>query len=249
MTVSSSKNVFWIVPLSLAGLCESFSPMFYKSNTHSVSEKMQKPTAQTWAPTVPKVVDLSQGAHVSERGVQKCEFEKFFAKIEQFHYHEYMWELIDNNVLIYDRTDSRHEKAFGAFDGVFRDFSVLGDWKDQSFNAGSMELINQDSPKDSKWRPDSSFDPTNRLGPIGRTDKTCCYPSLVVEDHWRLHRLRQTIISFQNPTNILGPTRPFRSWVCSSVAPMKSLLLIASRCSSSRGASKIHGSVYWRDAS
>ncbi len=155
--------------------------MFYKSSTHSVSAKMQKTTAQTWAPTVPKVVDLSQGAILTERGVQKCEFEKFFAKIEQSHYHGYMWELIDNNVFIYDMADSLHEKAVRAFDGVFRDLSVLGGWKDHIFNAGSMELINPDSPKDSNWRPDSSFVPTNRLGPIGSTDKQCRYPTLVVK--------------------------------------------------------------------
>ena len=95
--------------------------MFYKSSTHSVSAKMQKTTAQTWAPTVPKVVDLSQGAILTDSDVLKSEFENFFAKLEEPYYHGYMWELIDNNVFIYDMADSLHEKAVRAFDGVFRD--------------------------------------------------------------------------------------------------------------------------------
>ncbi len=142
---------------------------------------MQRTAAQTWTPSVPKVVDLSQGAILTESDVQKSEFENFFAKLEEPYFHGYMWELIDNNVFIYDVADSPHEKAAGAFDGAFRDVAVQGGWIDYIVNTRSMELINPDSPNDSNWRPDGSFLPIGRLGPMGSRDKKVRYPTLVVE--------------------------------------------------------------------
>jgi Uma2 family endonuclease len=174
--------MFWFVALILAGLCESFSPMFgYNTRPRFVSAKMQRNTAQPWAPTVPKVVDLSQGSIVTDRGVEKSEFENFFAKSEESKYHGFMWELIDNNVLIYDMADSTHESAVGAFNDVFSDLCVRGGCDGFIKNTGSMELINPDSPEDSNWQPDCSFLPINRLGPMGSNDKKCRYPTLVVE--------------------------------------------------------------------
>jgi hypothetical protein len=171
---------FWVI-LCLAG-CESFSAtLWHKLRIPTVSAKMQRTQAQTWAPTVPTRVDLSQGAQLVEQGVQKCAFENFFAKLDKSSYSGYKWELINNTVFIYDMTDTPHEKAVGAFDGAFRDVAVQGGWLRDIVNIRSARLINPDNPGDSNWEPDCSFVPNTRRGRVGSNDKLLPYPMLVVE--------------------------------------------------------------------
>ena len=74
-----------------------------------------KTRAHVWAPIVPRVVDLSNGSLVTEHGVEKSAFEDFFSKIESSSYRGYKWELVDNNVVIYDVVDMPHEKAAQCF--------------------------------------------------------------------------------------------------------------------------------------
>jgi hypothetical protein len=105
---------------------ESRKPMF--------SVNLQRTTeVQAWAPTVPKVVNLPQGALATEYGVQKRTFESFFAKLEKFSYLGYKWELIDNTVFIYNMVESPHELAVAAFDSAFIYLAGLGGWKSDMY--------------------------------------------------------------------------------------------------------------------
>jgi Uma2 family endonuclease len=175
--------IFWLVALSsLANFCESFSPVFgHESRVLTFSVKKQRTAAQAWAPTVPKGINLSQGALATEYGVHKSTFESFFARLEQSSYLGYKWELINNTVFIYERVESLHELATGAFDSAFRDLASEGGWKSDIHSTRSMELINPDQPQDSNWQPDSSFLPKNRRSPVGSHDKLHPYPTLIVE--------------------------------------------------------------------
>ena len=92
----------------------------------AISAKMQRNEAQTWTPTVPKVVDLSRGAVATDHGVRKSAFEDFFAKIEKSSYFGYKWEMKDNSVFINDMADSAQEleMAAGAFQVAFIELAV-----------------------------------------------------------------------------------------------------------------------------
>ena len=144
-----------------------------------MSATMKRTDARTWAPSIPKVVDLSHGAMATEHGIQKSEFDNFIAN-ETSSYCGYKWELIDNIVHIYDMADYPHEKAKGACDQTFLKKAVRGGWDEDITSLGSMLLVNPD-PNDSDWAPDSSYIPIGRLGPMGSHDKTCRYPTLVFE--------------------------------------------------------------------
>jgi hypothetical protein len=92
--------------------CESFSPLFgYRSRISTVSATMKRTDARTWAPSIPKVVDLSHGSMATEHGIQKSEFDNFIAN-ETSSYCGYKWELIDNIVHIYDMADYPVIKPF-----------------------------------------------------------------------------------------------------------------------------------------
>jgi hypothetical protein len=181
--VDHPSNMLWLVALSSVGFCKSFCHTFgCQSRMPILSVKVQRNTeVQAWAPTVPKVVDLSQGALETESGVQKSTFETFFARLEKSSYLGYKWELINNTVFIYDMAESPHELAVAAFDSAFRDLASLCGWKSDIYSTRSMELVNPDYSQDSNWQPDGSFLPKNRRSRMGSSDKLHPYPTLVVE--------------------------------------------------------------------
>ena len=164
-----------------ATFCEAFTPLpgsvqrIFKAPT-----MMRKTDSKTWAPIVPKVVDLSNGSLVTEHGVEKSEFEDFFSKIESSSYFGYKWELVDNNVVIYDMVDMPHEKAASAFEFVITREALLGGWDDYLQFGGSGKLKNS-APNDSNWQPDNSYFPAQRRGPIGSYDETTRFPTMVLE--------------------------------------------------------------------
>jgi hypothetical protein len=142
---------------------------------------LQKVKTQLWSPTLPKVVDLSKRELVIDRGIPKSAFEAFSSDREASSYCGYKWELVDNNVRIYDRVDLPvlpHERGSRAFDAVVRDASREGGWSIR--NDGSGKLINLASDA-SNWQPDSSFYPSARQGQAGSVDKSAPYPTMVLE--------------------------------------------------------------------
>jgi hypothetical protein len=99
--------------------CEAFTLSLGKVlRISTVPTMMTKAQSQVWAPTVPKVVDLSKGALLTEHGVEKSAFEAFFSKIESTSYCGYKWNLVNKNVFIVDTVNMPHEKASRAFERV-----------------------------------------------------------------------------------------------------------------------------------
>jgi hypothetical protein len=72
--------------LLLVGSCEAFFPPIGKSIKPSIflapSIPLKANNQVLWTPTISKVVDLSKGALVTDRGVKKQDFEAFFSNIE-----------------------------------------------------------------------------------------------------------------------------------------------------------------------
>jgi hypothetical protein len=170
--------------LLLVGSCEAFfppigmriKPSIFPATSMSVKANIQ----MLWAPTIPKVVDLSKGALVTDRGVKKQDFEAFFSNIESSSYLGYKWELADNEVCIFDMASGPHEKSAGTFDSFLADEARRGNWEMNIIFYRSVELINP-APNDSNWQADSSFVPVGRLGPMGSADCTTPYPAMVLE--------------------------------------------------------------------
>ena len=157
--------------------CEAFTLSLGKVlRISTVPTMMTKAETQVWAPTVPKVVDLSKGALVTEHGVEKSAFEAFFSKTESTSYCGYKWDLVNNNVLIVDTVNMQHEKASRAFERVIGKEPLL----DDLYFGGSGLLMNPASG-DSNWQPDGSYFPRQRQGPMGSNDKTTPYPTMVLE--------------------------------------------------------------------
>lgn len=113
-------------------------------------------------------------------GVEKSFFEDFFSKIDSSSYCGYKWDLVDNNVVIYDMVDMPHEKAASAFEFVITSEALLGGWDDY-LQFGRSGKFKNPAPKDSNWQPDNSYFPAQRQGPIGSYDESDRFPTMVWE--------------------------------------------------------------------
>ena len=169
----------FLVLATVTYFCEAFTPQFGNVLKFTTA-KMQRAETPLWTPTLPKLVDLTDGPLVLERGVEKSAFESFFSDTDTSSYYGYKLELLDNNVCIYDMVDMPHEKAIHAFDCVLISEAIRGNWLDNLRFGGSGRLKNP-SQKDSDWQPDGSYFPDRRLGPVGSTDGTTRYPTMVLE--------------------------------------------------------------------
>lgn len=165
----------------LASLCDAFSRFpSIEQRKFKAPAMMKKADSKPWTPIVPKVVDFSYGPLVTEHGVEKSAFEEFFSKIESPSYCGYKWELVDNNVVIYDMVDVPHEEAAEAFNYMITQEAVLGGWGAYLRYLRSSRLKNP-APSGSNWEPDNAYLPTNRAGPIGSFDESARYPTMVLE--------------------------------------------------------------------
>ena len=109
-------------------------------------------------------------------GVEKSFFEDFFSKIDSSSYCGYKWELVNNNVVIFDTVNMPHEKASRAFERVIGKEPLLDD-----LYFGGCGLLKNPDPRDSNWQPDRSYFPSQRQGPMGSNDETTPYPTMVLE--------------------------------------------------------------------
>ena len=164
---------------------------------NTVSSLKRTTETQVWEPKVPEVVSLSNGALVTEHGVEKSAFEAFFEKMETPSYCGYKWELVNNNVVIFDIANTPHEKAAGAFDFVLIRELILGGWEDDLLLSRSSKFVNPD-PKCSNWQPDSSFVPNQRRGVMGSFDELSPYPTMVLE-----------IASSETETHVIDKAREY----------------------------------------
>ena len=163
------------------GLCEAFSPRLRHRLKSEISACVnQKPKTQMWTPTVPKVVDLSKGALVTDSGITKQQYQAFFSQIESASYCGFKWELAENEVRIYDMANTPHESACGAFDHVLLREAIRSGWEENAKFTRSVELFNPDH-NGSNWRPDCSFLPVGRRSAMGSVDKMIPYPTMVIE--------------------------------------------------------------------
>ena len=174
----------------LAYYCEAFTPQIGSLLRKSISRKfistvfsmkqMNETQSLLWVPKIQEVVNLSNGAFVAERGVEKSSFEAFFSKEEASSYCDYKWELVNNNVVIFNFANSPHHKAARAFDSLVFLETIRGGWEFDLMCYGSTKFVNPD-PKYSNWEPASSFVPRQRQGIMGSNDQLVPYPTMVLE--------------------------------------------------------------------
>ena len=143
-------------------------------------KQMNETQSLLWVPKIQEVVNLSNGAFVAERGVEKSSFEAFFSKEEASSYCDYKWELVNNNVVIFNFANSPHHKAARAFDSLVFLETIRGGWEFDLMCYGSTKFVNPD-PKYSNWEPASSFVPRQRQGIMGSNDQLVPYPTMVLE--------------------------------------------------------------------
>ena len=142
----------------------------------------QKTGNQIWTPKLPQKVYLSHDLVLTDVGVTSETFKAFFAQEKTSSYKGFKWEMIDNNVYIYDTVDSPHELAIGTVDHTHLNVANHGGWgrlrRDSLLR--SSRLANPGSNK-SDWETDSSYLPVLSTGPVGSSDKHLPYPTLVLE--------------------------------------------------------------------
>jgi hypothetical protein len=195
----------------LADFCEAFTPSLGNLlRISSVTTTMTKAKTKVWAPKVPKVVDLSKGAQVTEHGLDKSTFEAFFSKIDSTSYGGYKWELVNNSVYIFDIVNMPHERASRALERAIGKEPLL----DDLFSCGSGLLKNPD-PRSSNWQPDCAYLPNFRQGSKGSYDESTTYPTLVLE----VATTESDDHVFAKARNYLGPNTAIQIVVVLLVRP------------------------------
>ena len=111
---------------------------------------------------------------------RKAHLRPFFSTEEASSYCDYKWELVNNNVVIFNFANSPHHKAARAFDSLVFLETIRGGWEFDLMCYGSTKFVNPD-PKYSNWEPASSFVPRQRQGIMGSNDQLVPYPTMVLE--------------------------------------------------------------------